>query len=228
VFALSTAVAVVYRFVEERLGLLWRAWLTKRVTSRYLDRRTYLQVKESGEVDNPDQRIAEDIRAFTVTSLSFTLITVNALLAAISFSGVLWMISPPLFVVAVCYAALGTAATILLGRPLVGLNYAQLAREADFRASLIHVGENAQAIALTRSEGRINERLHRRIDELAENFRRIVSVNRNLGFFTTGYNYLIQVIPILLVAPHFIRGDIEFASSPSRPWPSASCSAHFP
>jgi putative ATP-binding cassette transporter len=184
--------------------------LTKHVTARYLDRRTYLKVKESGEVDNPDQRIAEDIRAFTVTSLSFSLITLNAALAAISFSGVLWTISPPLFGVAVCYAALGTGTAILLGRPLVGLNYAQFAREADFRSSLIHVGENAGAIALTRSEGRLMQRLHRRIDQLAENFRRIVSVNRNLGFFTTGYNYLIQIIPILLVAPRFIHGEIEF------------------
>src|SRR5262245_23609129 len=60
VFALTTIVAVLYRFAEERLGLLWRAWLTKRVTVRYLARRTYLRIKESAEVDNPDQRIAED------------------------------------------------------------------------------------------------------------------------------------------------------------------------
>jgi putative ATP-binding cassette transporter len=210
VFAASTAIAVLYRFTEERLGVLWRTWLTKRRTTGYLAGRTYLAVKESGEVDNPDQRIAEDIRAFTVTALSFTLITLNGILAAISFSGVLLTISVPLFAVAVCYAALGTAMAIRLGRPLIGLNYAQSAREADFRASLIHVGENAEAIALSASEGRLTGRLHKRMDELAMNFRRVISVNRNLGFFTTGYNYLIQIIPILLIAPAFIRGEIEF------------------
>jgi putative ATP-binding cassette transporter len=66
-----------------------------------------------------------------------------------------------------------------------------------------------RSIALTRSQGRLTQRSHRWIDDLAENFRRIVSVNRNLGFFTTGYNHLIQIIPILLVAPRFIRGEIE-------------------
>ena len=91
---------------------------------RRLGLHIYVLVKGSAEIDNPVQRIAEDIRAFTVTLLSFALITLNATLAAISFSGVLWMISPSLFVVAVCHAALGTAVTLHLGRPLVGLNCA--------------------------------------------------------------------------------------------------------
>ena len=108
VFAAMTAVAVLYRFTEERLGLLWRRWLTRRVTERYLERRTYLRLKESAEIDNPDQRIAEDTRAFTTTTLSFTLIFLNSTLAVVSFSGVLWTISPLLFGVAVGYAALGT------------------------------------------------------------------------------------------------------------------------
>jgi putative ATP-binding cassette transporter len=212
VFAVMTAAAVLYRFSEERLGLLWRSWLTKRVTARYLDRRNYLRLRESDQIDNPDQRIAEDVRAFTTTTLSFTLIFLNALLAVVSFSGVLWTISPLLFGVAVGYAALGTVLTILLGRPLVWLNYAQSGLEADFRATLIHVRENAEWVALVRREGRLSQRLLGRIDGLVHNFRRITSVNRNLAFFTTGYNYLIQIIPMLVVAPQFIRGSVEFGT----------------
>jgi putative ATP-binding cassette transporter len=210
VFAASTAVAVVYRFAEERLGLFWRVWITRRVTRRYLTDRTYLHLKESATIANPDQRIADDIRTFATTTLSFTLMFLNGALAVLSFSGVLWTISPLLFGVAVGYATLGTLAAIYLGRPLVGLNYRQSDQEADFRADLIHVRENAESVALLRREGRLTARLLRRIDGLAENFRRITSVNRNLGFFTTGYNYLIQIIPTLIVAPLFIRGDVEF------------------
>ena len=154
-FAVMTAVAVLYRFTEERLGLLWRSWLTRRATERYLDGRTYLHLKESAEIDNPDQRIAEDTRTFTTTTLSFILIFLNSTLAAISFSGVLWTISPLLFVVALGYAALGTLATVVLGRPLVGLNYRQSDREADFRATLMHVRQNAESIALSHREGRL-------------------------------------------------------------------------
>jgi putative ATP-binding cassette transporter len=210
VFAGSTAVAVLYRFTEERLGLFWRVWLTRRITRRYLTDRTYLRLKESARLDNPDQRIADDVRAFTTTTLSFALMSLNGALAVLSFSGVLWEISPLLFGVAVGYAALGTLATVFLGRPLIGLNYRQSDQEANFRADLIHVRENAEPVALSRREGPLTERLLRCIGGLADNLRRIIAVNRNLGFFTTGYNYLIQIIPTLIVAPRFIRGEVEF------------------
>jgi vitamin B12/bleomycin/antimicrobial peptide transport system ATP-binding/permease protein len=210
VFAASTLVAVLYRFTEERLGLFWRVWMTQRLTKRYLENRTYLWLKDSAAIDNPDQRIADDVRAFTFTTLSFTLMSLNGILAVLSFSGVLWSISPLLFGVAVAYAAIGTAGAVWLGLPLVGLNYRQSDQEANFRADLIHVRENAESIALLQREGRLTERLDRRINGLAENFRRITSVNRNLSFFTTGYNYLVQIIPTLIVAPLFIRGEVEF------------------
>jgi putative ATP-binding cassette transporter len=212
VFAATTAIAVLYRFTEERLGLLWRNWLTRRVTEAYLAQRNYFRLKESAAIDNPDQRIADDVRVFTTTTLSFMLIFLNAILAAISFSGVLCAISPLLFAVAVGYAAIGTLVSFYLGRPLLGLNYRQSDCEANFRANLIHVRENAESIAILRQEDRLKARLLRRIDDLIANFRRITSVNRNLGFFTTGYNYLIQIIPTLIIAPSFIRGEIEFGT----------------
>ena len=210
VFALSTAIVVLYRFTEERLGLFWRVWLTRRIIGQYFSDRTYLHLKESATVENPDQRIAEDVRTFTATTLSFTLMFMNGALAVLSFSGVLWTISPFLFVVALGYAVIGTLATIYLGRPLIWLNYRQSDREATFRSDLIHVRENAESIALLRREGRLTARLLHRIDEFADNYRRIVAVNRNMSFFTTGYNYLIQIIPMLIVAPLFIRGKVEF------------------
>ena len=210
VLAGSTVVVVMYRFTEERLGLFWRVWLTRRIIGKYFADRTYYHLKESDTVTNPDQRIAEDVRAFTATTLSFTLMFMNGALAVLSFSGVLWTISPLLFGVAIGYALLGTLATIYLGRPLIGLNYRQSDREASFRSDLIHVREHAESIGLLRHEGRLRARLLRRIDDFEDNFRRLVSVNRNLGFFTNGYNYLVALIPTLMVAPLFIRGQVEF------------------
>ncbi|MTW20076.1 ABC transporter ATP-binding protein/permease [Allochromatium palmeri] len=207
---LSTVVAVVYRYTEERLGLLWRKWLTQRAIDRYLDERTYFKLHASGELPNPDQRISEDIRALTATTLSFTLMFLNASFTVVAFSGVLWTISPRLFVVAVAYSILGSLLTIYLGKPLVKLNYDQLDREANFRSRLVHVRENAESIALLRGEERLRARLRDRLDRLTDNFQRLIEVNRNLGFFTTGYNYLIQIIPALLVAPLFIEGKAEF------------------
>jgi len=210
VFSFSTVVGVLFRYVEESLGLLWRKWLTDQAIVRYLSDRTYYRLHANGGLQNPDQRISEDIRALTATTLSFALMFLNASFTVIAFSGVLWTISPLLFVVAVAYSITGSLLTIYLGKPLVRLNYDQLDREANFRARLVHVRENAESVALLRREGRLRERLKERLEQLTANFQRIIEVNRNLGYFTTGYNYLIQIIPALIVAPLFIQGKMEF------------------
>jgi len=206
----STTAAVFYRFAEERLGLVWREQLTRQLTDTYLSDRTYYRLLFSPDVANPDQRIADDVRAFTTTTLSFILLILNGTFTAVTFSGVLWSISPFLFCVAVTYAACGSALAIYLGKPLIRLNYNQLDLEANFRSDLIHVRENAELIALAHREGRFKIRLRRSFGSLTGNFRRIIRINRNLGFFTTGYNYFIQIIPALIIAPLFIHGHIEF------------------
>jgi len=175
-----------------------------------LSERSHLLSDSATGVANPDQRISEDVRAFTTTTLSFILLIINGSLTAISFSGVLWTISPFLFGVAVVYALIGSLLTIYLGKPLIRLNYHQLDMEANFRSDLIHVRENSESIALAHREGRFSARLNKRLNALTANFRRLIRINRNLGFFTNGYNYFIQIIPALLIAPIFMAGDIEF------------------
>ncbi|BBA37476.1 ABC transporter, permease family protein [Methylocaldum marinum] len=210
VFVAASAVAAIFRFTEEKLGLLWREWLTRVAVIRYLERRTYFRLDETGRITNPDQRIAEDIRAFTATTLSFVLMVLNATFTVLAFSGVMLSISPILFAVTIAYAAGGSYLTVLLGRTLVELNYTQLDKEANFRSDLIHVRENAASVALLHRERQLGVRLLRHLDDLTRNFRRIIVVNRNLNFFTSGYNYLIQIIPALVVAPFFIQGRVEF------------------
>jgi putative ATP-binding cassette transporter len=98
----------------------------------------------------------------------------------------------------------------LLGRRLVGLNYQQSDREADFRTSLVEVGDDAEDLAREGRECEVEGRLQTQLGALLDNLKRIIAVNRNVGFFTTGYNYMIQIIPALVVAPLFMRGEAEF------------------
>jgi putative ATP-binding cassette transporter len=210
VFVALTLAAVILRFCEERLALLWRDWLTRSLLARYLEGGAYLRLKERGELGNPDQRITDDVRAFTATTISFTLMLLNATLVVVAFSGVLWSISPTLFLLAVVYAGVGSALTVVLGRPLVRLNYDQSDREASFRAELVHAGENAESVALLKLEGRLQERLSSRLDALVLNMKRIVAVNRSVGFFATGYGYGIQLLPPLIVGPLFMKGKVDF------------------
>lgn len=210
VFAASTVAGVLFRFSEERLGLLWREWLTRRITSIYIDRHLYLCLGRGDTLSNPDQRITEDIRQLTTATLSFVLMIINGTVTVFSFSGVLWAISPTLFSVAVAYACLGSIVAILLGKPLVRLNYQQSDYEANLRSELIHTREEAEKISAAGKEAETRRRLSDEIGILFINLRRIIAVNRNLNFFTSGYNYLIQLIPVVLVAPLFISKQVEF------------------
>src|SRR5574342_644023 len=198
VFAVSTVTAVLYRFTEERLGLLWRHWMTRALVERYLQGATYYRLREQAEIPNSDQRIADDVRRFTASTLSLLLVWLSGTFTTLAFSGVLWSISPLLFAGAVGYAALGSVLTFAFGRPLLWLNYDQSDREASFRAELVHLRENAESVAFLHREDRIQERLFSRVDALVDNLKRIIGVNRNLGFFTTGYNYMLQLVPILI------------------------------
>lgn len=210
VFAGSTFVGVMFRFTEERLGLLWRDFLTHRVVDHYMDQGLYLGLKEDNAISNPDQRMTEDIRQLTTTTLSFVLMVLNGTMTVISFSGVLWSISPRLFVAAVVYAAAGSGLTLLLGRPLMRLNYRQSDCEANLRSELIWTHEHAEEIARAANHISTRDVLFAKVDDVIANLRRIISVNRNLNFFSSGYNYMIQLIPVLFIAPMFIRREIEF------------------
>ncbi len=209
VFAMSAVVLALARYGEERLALLWRGWLTERLVRAYLAERTYRRLAAGG-LANPDQRIAEDVRYFVTTTLSLALLQLNATLTVLAFSGVLWSISRTLFVVGIVYAVAGSLLILVLGRSLVRLNSEQSDREADFRATLLHVREHADRVALLHREHELETRLLDRLRALVANMRRIIRVNSSLGLFTAGYNYLIQIIPALIVAPLFIRGEAEF------------------
>ena len=210
VFVGSSIVAAFYRFSEERLRLLWRAWLTGTLIDRYLAKNAFLRLQTNDEVDNPDERITEDVKSYTQTTLAFFLLSLSALITSLTFLGVLWSITPMLVLAAIGYAAVGTAATILLGRPLVHLANLQLKKEANLRYHLIQTRETAETIATTGAASAMRDCLHERLRDVVTNNMAIISVTRNLGFFTNSYNYLTQLIPLLLVAPMYMRGEVEF------------------
>jgi putative ATP-binding cassette transporter len=209
-FALAVPIGVYYRWVEERLALLWREWMAQHLVKRYFNNRAYFRLRGSESVDNPDQRISEDVRNFTTSSLSFMLIALNSLVTLVAFIGVLWLISGTLVVMLVTYAVAGTAVSIAIGRKLVRLHYHQYEKEADFRYGLVRVRDNAESIAFYRGEKREHLDLFNRLAAAVGNMRLIIILNRRLGFFTNSYNYLALVLPVLVVAPMFMRGQVEF------------------
>jgi putative ATP-binding cassette transporter len=108
----AVPIYALYYYVRDKLGIHWRRWLTDRFLDRYFSHRQFYELNANAAIDNPDQRIAEDINTFTQRSLYFLLIFIGAILQLVAFSAVLWSISHELVYFLVCYAIVGTLVTI--------------------------------------------------------------------------------------------------------------------
>jgi putative ATP-binding cassette transporter len=209
-FLLGIPIVALYGYMQSYLGLRWREWLTDNFLSKYFQGRTYYEIESTAQIDNPDQRISEDIRNFTRVTLTFLLILLGSVMDVLSFSGILWAKSRLLVGVVLAYSLIGTLLTILMGRRLVRLNYDQLRYEADFRYALVHVRDHAESIAFYRGEVQEVQRIQSRFWQVLRNYNLLIGWQRNLSFLTTAYRYLPVVLPYLVLFPQYFSGKIQF------------------
>ena len=183
--------------------------MTDRTLQLYSSNRVYYSLERGAEIDNPDQRITEDVRSFTAFSLQLFLSVATSLIDLVSFSLILYSIQPQLFGAIIIYALFGTLTTTALGKSLVGLSYDKLQKEADFRYSLVRIRENAESIAFYEGEDTEGKEISKRLEKVIENKKEINIAQRNLEFFTTSYNYFVQIVPVGVVAPQYFSGVIK-------------------
>ncbi|KAD4982006.1 hypothetical protein E3N88_18677 [Mikania micrantha] len=201
---------VIRDYAREILALRWRAWMTKYYMEGYLKNQTFYQIQSLSLIDNPDQRIVDDLSSFTGTALSLSLTLFNAVVDLISFSNILFSIYPPLFGVLLVYSLGGTAISVFLGKGLINLNFMQEKMEADFRFGIIRIRENAESIAFYGGEENEIKLLLKLFRRAFENLTQLLICTRNLEFFTSSYRYLIQILPAAVVSPRYFSGKIEF------------------
>lgn len=210
VFVIGTPIVVLYSWVVDKLGLHWRTWLTEHMLAKYLENKNYYRLNNDAEIDNPDERIAQDVRDFTSGALSLFLNILSSIITFFSFMYILWNISHQMVGVVFAYALAGTIATVWMGRRLVGLKFDQLKKEANFRYNLIHVRNNVESIAFHQGEAHESKRISARFAEAVQNYNALIGWQRNVGFLTTGYNYMIVLIPSLMIAPLYFAGKVPF------------------
>ena len=199
-----------YYYVRDKLGIYWRRWLTRHFLGSYFSNRAYYELNGNAEIDNPDQRIAEDINTFTQRSLYFLLVLIGAVLDLVAFSGVLWSISTELVFFLVIYAIAGTAVTLLVfGKVLIWLNFYQLKREANFRFSLVRIRENAEAIAFYRGEAQESQQVGERFNEAFSNYNKLIRGQLNLNLFQYGYSFMTIILPSAIIAGRVLSGELE-------------------
>ena len=220
---IATAVFTVAAFhFQQKLTLRWRRWATHNLLAQWLGNQRYQKLKlTETDVDNPDQRIAEDIDMFIIKSLKLSLGLLTSVVSLFSFLHILWQASalvsvpfagetiviPGLLVwIALVYAVLGTGVAFWLGRALPRLNFMQQRREADFRFALMRLRENADSVAQYQGEAVENARLTQRLDAALENFWALVKKQKLIMGYSTFYLRSATVIPMFIMAPQFFAG----------------------
>lgn len=212
VFIYGIFIVVIYRWVRSKLGLSWRQWLTEAYLKKYFKDRNYYRVGNMKHIDNPDERIHQDIDAVVSQTLGLALTFIDSVVTLISFGAVLWAISSNLTYIVIGYSLVGSVVILLFGRRLVTLNFMQLKLEADFRYSLIHVRNNTESIAFYRGEERELGTVKGRFDGAVKNAHNLINWTRNVGFFQTGFDYFVTIIPYLIIAPLFFAGAAKLGT----------------
>jgi putative ATP-binding cassette transporter len=223
--AIYIVVAVYQLYLNQMLQIRWRRWLTDRMLGEWLADRAYYRLQFTDyNTDNPDQRIAEDIRMFVADTLSLSLGLLSSVVTLVSFIGILWALSGPITLtlgghafdipgymvwVAIVYAIVGSWLTHRLGWPLVRLNFDQQRYEADFRFGLIRFRENAEGVALYGGETGEARTMMDRFEQIRQNWWAIMRRQKLLTFFTVGFSQVAVVFPILVAAPRYFSGAIE-------------------
>jgi putative ATP-binding cassette transporter len=220
VAALYIIIAVYALYLRQALQIRWRRWLTREYLDRWLADRAYYRIALTDPgTDNPDQRIAEDLRDFVDDTLALGLGLMRSVVTLASFVLVLWGLSGSFTVfgieipgymvwVAVIYAVLGTALAHWIGRPLIRLEFSRQKVEADFRYALVRFRDNAEGIALHAGEADEKRGLARRFQALTENWWSIMVATKRLTFFTHSYNQVAAVFPFVVASPAYFSGAI--------------------
>jgi vitamin B12/bleomycin/antimicrobial peptide transport system ATP-binding/permease protein len=221
-WALLYIVLVVYQlYLTQMLQIRWRRWLTDRWLVRWAEHKAYYRIAMFDRTtDNPDQRIAEDLREFVDDALSLSIGLLSSLVSFLSFVGILWALSGAISVmgvnvpgymvwVAIAYALIGSLCVHFIGRPLIALNVENQRLEADFRYSLIRVRENAEAIALYRAEDNETASVRQRFSKIVTNFWQIMKCQKQYMWFASFYGQLASIFPLVVGAPRYFSGAIQ-------------------
>ena len=223
--AIYIAMAVYSFYLNQLLQIRWRRWMTERYLKEWLSDLAYYRMQLKGNpADNPDQRIAEDLKLFVDSTLDLSIGFLDSVVTLVSFVAILWTLSGPLTIpfgttqitipgymlwAAVIYAFVGTWATHKIGKPLVKLNFVQQRYEADFRFGLVRFRENGESVALYQGEQAEMQGFRGRFSNVVLNWLSILNRQKILISFRVGYNQIASVFPFIVAAPRYFSGAIK-------------------
>ena len=212
-------------WLQKRLIFRWRTHLTERFQSNWLGNHKHYRLQLTGEPDNPDQRIAEDIAMLSEKSIVLFRSFINNVAKFSAFVAVLWGLSGVqhftlwghgftvrgyLVWVALAYSAASTLLAHLVGRRLKDLNIDRQHREADYRAALLRVRDHAEQVAFYQGADAEQGRLQQRYRRILDNWRRLTNCEFRQETFWAAYVRISIFIPIIATLPMYLAKTLTF------------------
>lgn len=218
--------AVYAVYVRQILEIKWRKWMTDKYLDRWLGHQTYyrLQVAGQDDMDNPDQRIADDVNSFVNLTLGLFVGVLKQATSLVAFVVILWNLSGSLDIplgdtvlsvpgymvfVTLIYSVVGTWLAHKVGRKLIRLNYDQQRFEADFRFSMVRVRENSESVAFYGGEKPELQNFRERFALVIGNFWGLMKRTKLLNFYVNGYAQIAIIVPVLMCAPQYFNGTMQ-------------------
>ena len=226
-FAFLHIIFAVYAvYVRQILEIKWRKWMTDKYLDRWLGHQTYyrLQVAGQDDMDNPDQRIADDVNSFVNLTLGLFVGVLKQATSLVAFVVILWNLSGSLDIplgdtvlsvpgymvfVTLIYSVVGTWLAHKVGRKLIRLNYDQQRFEADFRFSMVRVRENSESVAFYGGEKPELQNFRERFALVIGNFWGLMKRTKLLNFYVNGYAQIAIIVPVLMCAPQYFNGTMQ-------------------
>lgn len=217
----SVAAALISYYLNQRFSINWIEWLNTELLEKWMDRRAYYKSQYMGNnLDNPDQRIQQDIQSYVKTTLSLSTGVIDAVTSMISYTILLWGLAGPMTLLGIeipramvylvfAYVIFTTLIAFWLGKPLIRLNFANEKLNANYRYSLIRVKEYAESIAFYAGEKVEKSRLYKQFRAVIDNMWDIVF--RALKF--SGFNLVVSqisvVFPLLIQVGRYFEKQIK-------------------
>ena len=195
-------------FLEQKFSLYWRQWLTNQFLNRYLGDRHFYHINNDRVIDNPDQRISQDINSFIDQFLNYLLGLIGTLLSGFLYIGTLWKINNSLVFIAIATAIIQTLISYFIGRVLTPLNFKSLEYEADFRYSLVHIRNNSEAIAFYEGEKEEQKEVESRFQQLLSVLHAKILPSSTLGGVKVALSIATTLICTLLLAPRYFNNEV--------------------
>lgn len=199
-------------FLSTWLLLDWRKWMTQHLLQDYLNNRTYYEIEKDGFIDNPDQRLQEEVPSVCQTVIGIPQFILSSVMSIAVQASIIIHVSPSLFWAVVIYAGVNTLVSLWLYNPTIKQNWDLTVAQSGMRSKLMHLRDNAETIAFYRGERSERSALHQRLGEVTRVKLKMIFYGIRMSVVNQAMALIFSLLPVIFVVPLYFQGNLQYGS----------------